>query len=242
MCDYYRKRKHSHYYRRKHLYSRLDAAREREDEEAASQILAIITQEKDKCFWRRMVNALGKPRGGACFQVQVEEEDGTTREHTGQDDLHEAIWDNIHRQRFHLAESAPLCQFPLWGIFGYNAICQTLQEILDRTYEYPYHFDLGTREILEECARIRLKIPSDLVSPRITRDDWENHWGKAKESTSSLVYGRHFGHYKGGLRSAYISHLQALIASLTVKRGIVLERWSQGLSVMLEKIFGCVWK
>ncbi len=94
MCDYYRK--HGHYYRRKHLYSRLDAAREREDEEAASQILAIITQEKDKRFWRWMANALGKPRGGTCFWVQVEEEDGTTREHTGQDDLHEAIWDNIH--------------------------------------------------------------------------------------------------------------------------------------------------
>ena len=92
---------------------------------------------------------------------------------------------------------------------------------------------------MEECARIRLKIPSDLVSPWITRDDWENLWGKAKESTSSSVSGRHFGHYKGGLRLAYISHLQALIASLTVKRGIVLERWSQGLSVMLEKIFGC---
>ncbi len=114
MCDYYWK--HGHYYRRKHLYSQLDAAREREDEEAASQILAIITREKDKCFWWRMTYALGKPRGGACFWVQVEEEE---------DVLHEAIWDNIHRRRFHLAESAPLCQFPLRGIFGYNAIYQT---------------------------------------------------------------------------------------------------------------------
>ena len=156
---------------------------------AASQILAIITQEKDKRFWRRMANTLGKPRSGACFWVQVEEEDGTTREHTGQDDLHEAIWDNIHRRLFHLAESVLLCQFPLRGIFGYNAICQTSQKILDGTYEYPEDFDLGTREILEECARIRLKIPSNLVSTWITRDDWENHWGKANELTSLLVSG-----------------------------------------------------
>ncbi len=28
-------------------------------------------------------------------------------------------------------------------------------------------------------------------------------------------------------------------ASLIAKRGIVLDRWAQGLSVMLEKIFGC---
>jgi hypothetical protein len=30
-----------------------------------------------------------------------------------------------------------------------------------------------------------------------------------------------------------------MIATLTIKRGIVLDRWAQGLSVMLEKIFGC---
>ncbi len=69
MCVYYRK--HGHYYRRKHLYSRLDSAREREDKEAASQILAIITREKDKRFWQRMSHALGKPRGGACFGCRL---------------------------------------------------------------------------------------------------------------------------------------------------------------------------
>jgi hypothetical protein len=164
------------------------------------------------------------------FRVQVEQEDGSTMEHTGQDNLHEAIWDNIHRRWFHLAESAPLCQFPLRGIFGYNAICQTSQDMLDGTYEYPEDFDLATREILEEFARIRLKIPTDLVSNLITKEDWGNHWSNANKSTSLSVSGQHFGHYKGGLRSAYIYHLQALIASLTIKRGIVLDRWSQGLS------------
>jgi hypothetical protein len=54
-----------------------------------------------------------------------------------------------------------------------------------------------------------------------------------------LVSGRHFSHYKAGLRSAYISHLQLLFASIIIKRGIVLERWLQGLSIMLEKNFGC---
>jgi hypothetical protein len=32
----------------------LDAAKEKEDKEAAKQILAIIQREKDKSFWRRM--------------------------------------------------------------------------------------------------------------------------------------------------------------------------------------------
>jgi hypothetical protein len=33
--------------------------------------------------------------------------------------------------------------------------------------------------------------------------------------------------------------LHALVASLDAKRGIVLDRWSKSISVMLEKIFGC---
>jgi hypothetical protein len=39
-CEYFQK--NGHYYRRKHLYSRLEGAKEKEDEEAARQILMII--------------------------------------------------------------------------------------------------------------------------------------------------------------------------------------------------------
>jgi hypothetical protein len=77
-CEYFRQ--NGKYHRRKHLYSRLSAAQEREDEEAATQILSIIQREKERCFWRRINYALGKPRGGACFKVQVERGDGDVDE------------------------------------------------------------------------------------------------------------------------------------------------------------------
>jgi hypothetical protein len=185
MCDYYQK--HGQYYRRKHLFSCLEAAKEKENKEAASQILAIIQREKDKWFWKRMTYALGKPRGGACFRVQVDDGDRSTREYISQEDLHKAIWNNIHRRCFFLAKSNPLCQQPLRGTFGYNAICQTSQDILDGTYDYPQDFNATTREILQECALIGLKIPASLVATLITKEDWENHWSKSKEETSSSV-------------------------------------------------------
>ncbi len=106
-------------------------------------------------------------------------------------------------------------------------------------YDFPQDFDQATKEILMECAAIRLQIPKSSVSILITREDWGNNWGKAKEETSSSRSRRHFGHYKAGLRLAYVFHLQALIATLTIWQGIVLDCWSQGLSVMLEKIYGC---
>jgi hypothetical protein len=147
MCDYFWK--HGQYYWRKHLYFRLEAAKEKEDEKAACQIVAIIQQEKVKRFWWRLSDALGKPRGGACFRVQVEQGDGATKEYTGQEELQEAIWNNIHWKRFHLAKSAPLCQETLCGTFSYNPICQTSHEILDGMYEYPPEFDEATKEILQ---------------------------------------------------------------------------------------------
>jgi hypothetical protein len=237
MCEYFRK--NGHYYRRKHLYSCLEVAKEKEDEEAARQISAIIQREKDKRFWRRMTYTLGKPRGGACFRVQVKQGDRMRREYTSHEELQEAIWDNIQCKRFHLAELVPLCQYPLHRTFGYNAICQTSQEILDGTYKFPPEFNAATREILQECALIQLKIPVSSLNTLITREDWGNHWQRAKEETLSLVSGWHFSHYKAGLRSTYISHLQLLFASIIIKRGIVLKRWLQGLSIMLKKIFGC---
>ena len=65
------------------------------------------------------------------------------------------------------------------------------------------------------------------------------HWKKAKNETSSSYAGLHFGHYKAGTASAYIPHFHALKATLIMHHGIVLERWAQGLSVMLHKLYGC---
>ncbi len=45
--------------------------------------------------------------------------------------------------------------------------------------------------------------------------------------------------YIAGALSDNISHFHALKATLIMKRGIVLDRWARGLSVMLEKMFGC---
>jgi hypothetical protein len=59
-----------------------------------------------------------------------------------------------------------------------------------------------------------------------------------KEDTSSSQSGLHFHHYNAGTDCNFISQFHALQVSLALKKGIALERWSKGLSVMLEKMFG----
>ncbi len=80
------------------------------------------------------------------------------------------------------------------------------------------------KEILMECARIRLTVPKDSVNTTITPEDWERHWKRVKKQTSSSISGRHFRHYKAGLRSPYITYLLALKWTLIQKSEIVLNR------------------
>ncbi len=134
----------------------LETAKEKEDKEAERQILTIIQREKDSSFWWHLNYALGKPWGGACFKVQVEQVEGTVKEINSKEELHEAIWDNIHRKQFYLAKEAPICSGPLRGAFGYNSITPTAKAILEGTYDYSPEFDEATKEILQECALIRL--------------------------------------------------------------------------------------
>jgi hypothetical protein len=78
---------------------------------------------------------------------------------------------NIHQKPFYLAEEAPMCSGLLRGYFGYNAVSPIAKMILNRSFEYPPDFDEATKEILQECARIRLLVPKDLVRIGITRED-----------------------------------------------------------------------
>jgi hypothetical protein len=98
--------------------------------------------------------------------------------------------------------------------------------------------DAATRELFEEIALIRSMVPSDLVNGLILREHWQQRWKKVKEDTSSSQSGLHFGHYIAGTDCDYISQFHALQVSLALKKGIALERWLNGLSVMLEKMFG----
>jgi hypothetical protein len=98
--------------------------------------------------------------------------------------------------------------------------------------------DAATKELFEEIAHIRTLVPLDSVDGLISRERWQQRWKTIKEDTSSSQSGLHFGHYIAGAHCDYISQFHALRVSLALKKGVALERWSKGLSVMLEKMYG----
>jgi hypothetical protein len=73
--DYFQK--HGKWYRPQHLDQCLEAAKDRADDDAKQNILAIIRWEKDCSFWQRLNCELGKHiQGQSICEVQVENGNG----------------------------------------------------------------------------------------------------------------------------------------------------------------------
>ncbi len=235
-------RKHGARYRKKHLLQWAEAAREDGQDKAAVEILAIIKQEQDRDFWWKLNYTCGKTKGGSPTSIQVPRngQDDQTDEYATQLTVHKAIWANIHCKRLYLAEEAPICQGQLQTDFGYNAGTRIATDILEGRYDYLDDFHQATKKLCEECALIQKIIPKTSVNIKMTKEDFRAHWKHAKEETSLPHSGLHFGHYIAGIESDYISHFHALKATLLLHHRLVLERWAQGLSAMLQKLFGCL--
>jgi hypothetical protein len=232
-CDYFQK--HGQCHRQQHLTDCLEAAQDREDDAAERKILAIIKREKDRASWHRLNYVLGKHvRGQSVRAVQVEDGAGGVLDFDTEEAVQDAIFTEVHRKRYNLAEEASICQGTLHGQFGYTATSPTARSVMDGTYDFPPDRDKATRELFEEIASIRSKVPSDSVNGLILQERWKKLWKKVKEDRSSSQ----FGHYIAGTDCDYILQFHALRVSLARKKGIALERWSKGLSVMLEKKFG----
>jgi hypothetical protein len=95
---------------------------------------------------------MGKAKGGSvrCVIMDDPHNKGQQIKHTTQASVQEAIFDNIHRRCFFLAESAPICQGCLRRWFGYSAVSSTACAVLDGTFVYPEDFDKATKEICRE--------------------------------------------------------------------------------------------
>jgi hypothetical protein len=53
--------------------------------------------------------------------------------------------------------------------------------------------------------------------------------------------GCHFGHYKAASHICYITALHCAKRTLAATTGILLAQWGQGLTVLLEKVFGNIY-
>ncbi len=137
-----------------------------------------------------------------------------------------------------MAGEAPICNGKLFQEFGYTANTEAARAVLNGTYVAPEGSDQVTKELFTEVAEIRRQVPQDSVSICITLQQWKRYWKAVNKETLSSKSGLHFGHNIVGCTSDKITHYHAARVSVVIAHAIQLERWSRGLSVMLEKTLG----
>lgn len=168
----------------------------------------------------------------------MEQGDRVVIDHESEDKVMQAIFNEVHKKQFHLAEEAPICRGRLCGEFGYLAISPTAKQVLNGSYAFHPEDDQATEELMVECSKIRQLVPPNSVIMWLCWELWQAKWKKAREDTSSSESGLHFGHYIAGAYNDAISAYHAARVSLALRKGLAINRWSRGLSAMLEKEFG----
>jgi hypothetical protein len=103
----------------------------------------------------------------------VEDRNGGVLEFDTQEGVQNAIFNEVHRKRYNLAEEAPICQGFMRGQFGYMSTSPTARSVLDRSYDFPPDIDNAMKELFEECAKIRSIIPANSVTGAISRERWQ---------------------------------------------------------------------
>jgi len=98
--------------------------------------------------------------------------------------------------------------------------------------------DDTTALILEEIGRIGVKLSDEEVTVTTTPEEVCYFWKRIREGTASLYSGIHYGHYKAAARSSRLSSFLAKKITLISRTGCSPDRWSYGLTVMLEMIAG----
>jgi hypothetical protein len=121
---------------------------------------------------------------------------------------------------------------------GLLANTPSAKQILDGTYNFPPGTDPHTIKLLKHIGEVARRIGHDPIDVKISTEDYKKYWNKRKEKTSSSFSTLHFGHWKAAASNSTLATIHAKMTEISFRTGSPLNRWTSGLSVMLEKIPG----
>ena len=144
-------------------------------------------------------------------------------------------------EHFETSHHAPLSSGKLLDDVGYLGATPEVKEILEGTYIYLLDMDKHTHLLLEEAACLFVKTAGDVIVSFVTMKDLQDWWLTANKNIQSSKSGAHFGHYKVAAHDEHLLALHVAKLKLALQTGIPLERWGNGLTVLLEKEFGSIY-
>ena len=222
--------------RREHLRECLLDAESKNQEDRARGIKATIQREKNAKMWY-VINRSQKDPGGKSIHSVQKVVNGQVVDSTSKEETVQFIFGETEF-RFQLATDAPINKTKLVKQLGYLADTEIAQQLIEGTYDIPDEVDDATTLILEEFGRIGMQMTNGDITVTISPETFQHFWRRVKERTSSSLSGIYYGHYKAAALNNELSSFVAKQITLIARTGVPPERWSYGLTVMLEKVAG----
>ncbi len=203
-------------------------------------IQKILCAESICCRWRLIQRAANPSRGGAVSWLTVPHPAGDTLYATREGV--ESQGAAAIEMRYKVARGAPILQDAwLHGNFGFLANTVLADQVLQGSYIYAENMDTHTKLLLQEARHIFHRLSKEEVVDFVLTTDFQSCWQHANEDIQSSKSGCHFGHYKEASFDRYLSAMHAAKLTLAASTGIPFARWGNGLTVLLEKLFGNIY-
>ena len=217
--------------RKDFLVSRLEHHIKEGNDDDAEEVRRRIAREGQKKY-RRICKKFGARKSLPASKVATRCEDGGRVVHASKLDTHAAIKSHL-KPRFQTACDAPISRGQLRRDLGHLADTPAAKAILEGKYVFPPGTDEATIMILQAAAEVYSNNKN--VIRLILRHKDFLYWRTARERTESSPSTLHFGHSMAQSFSARLTRLKLLQLNVVLKLGEPLERWLNGLTVMLEK-------
>jgi hypothetical protein len=109
-------------------------------------------------------------------------------------------------------------------------------DISKKCYKYPPDTKEWIMKIMKEAHHTFPTFSDEKINTTITVLVFLEHWQQANEKVSSSFSGGHFGHYKAASFSKDSLALHAAKLTACGRKGIMLKRWTVGLSQLNSNI------
>ena len=141
-----------------------------------------------------------------------------------------------NRDSFRAAAESPLGHGLIYDALTFSGISPASSSLLSGEFPEEWH---GNDEVMREFLasftipeRVRKK--GDIPSI-ISEDDIRRGFGTWKESTATSPSGRHLGHNKAIVQDPTLLRCLTQFMNIVIQSGISVPRWSNAITVLLEK-------
>jgi len=151
-------------------------------------------------------------------EVIGEGEERMTVQHMDRTTVEAKIMQN-NEKCFSLTENSPPMIEPLQSKLGFLADTDAARCILNGTYVCPPGVGECTKEFLQSLKVLEPRELEDLIPMTVSKEDYQRHWRRSREKTSSSMSGLHFGHWKAAAESDLLSEIHAMFTKIMVSTG-----------------------